>query len=103
MGNIMALVAVVVVMVSILGGITLLTHVYSLNGIKNKTVGNGQHGTARWATKKEIHDTYRKCHSIRKNGVKETVCQQNKVWSLAVKELSSSQQHLWIQEMFMHL
>ena len=54
----MALVAVAVVMVSILGGITLLTHVYSLNGIKNKTVGNGQHGTARWATKKEIHDTY---------------------------------------------
>ena len=58
MGNIMALVAVAVVMVSILGGITLLTHVYSLNGIKNKTVGDGQHGTARWATKKEIADIY---------------------------------------------
>lgn len=27
---------------------------YSLNGIKNKTVGNGQHGTARWAAKSEI-------------------------------------------------
>lgn len=54
----MALVAVAVVMVSVLGGVTLLTHFYSLNGIKNKTVGNGQHGTARWATKKEIHDTY---------------------------------------------
>lgn len=36
MGNIMALVVVAVVMVSILGGITLLTHVYSLNGIKIK-------------------------------------------------------------------
>ena len=24
----------------------------SLNGIKAKTVGDGQHGTARWATKK---------------------------------------------------
>lgn len=47
MGNIMALVAVAVVMASILGGITLLTHVYSLNEIKNKTVGDGQHGTAR--------------------------------------------------------
>lgn len=35
----MALVAVAVVMVSVLGGVTLLTHVYSLNGIKNKTVG----------------------------------------------------------------
>lgn len=26
---------------------------YSLNGIKSKSVGNGQHGTARWATSKE--------------------------------------------------
>lgn len=27
---------------------------YSLNHIKNKTVGQGQYGTARWANKKEI-------------------------------------------------
>lgn len=26
----------------------------SLNSIKSKTVGDGQHGTARWATGKEI-------------------------------------------------
>lgn len=32
---------------------------YSLDGIKNKTVGNGQYGTARWATPKEIKQTYR--------------------------------------------
>lgn len=31
---------------------------YSLNGIKNKTVGNGQHGTARWAAKSEIKSAY---------------------------------------------
>jgi len=31
---------------------------YSLNGIKRKTVGNGQHGTARFATKIEIKKTY---------------------------------------------
>ena len=31
---------------------------YSLNRIKNKTVGQGQHGTARWATRKEIKRTY---------------------------------------------
>nr|WP_325239374.1 type IV secretory system conjugative DNA transfer family protein [uncultured Oscillibacter sp.] len=30
----------------------------SLNGIKAKTVGDGQHGTARWATKKELMTTY---------------------------------------------
>ena len=31
---------------------------YTLDGIKSKTVGDGQHGTARWATKQEIRQTY---------------------------------------------
>ncbi len=31
---------------------------YSLNGIKRKTVGQGQHGTARFATKSEVKKTY---------------------------------------------
>ena len=30
----------------------------SLDNIKSKTVGDGQHGTARWATRKEIAQTY---------------------------------------------
>lgn len=33
---------------------------YSLNGIKKKTVGQGQHGTARFSTKAEIKKTYTK-------------------------------------------
>lgn len=39
--------------------ITTVGNNYSLNRIKNKTVGQGQHGTARWATKKEIKRTYK--------------------------------------------
>ena len=31
----------------------------SLDNIKSRTVGDGQHGTARWATKQEIEKTYR--------------------------------------------
>ena len=31
---------------------------YSLNNFKSKTVGDGRHGTARWATPKEIGKTY---------------------------------------------
>ncbi len=31
---------------------------YSLNRIKSKTVGDGQHGTARWASRQEIAQTY---------------------------------------------
>ena len=40
-------------------GIALLAHIYSLNNIKSRTVGDGQHGTTRWATKHEIRKTYR--------------------------------------------
>ena len=37
---------------------SIFTQRYSLNRIKSKTVGDGQHGTARWATPKEIRKTY---------------------------------------------
>ena len=37
---------------------------YSLNNIKSKTVGDGQHGTARWATPKEIRSTYHEVNSL---------------------------------------
>lgn len=40
--------------------ISLASHLYGLNGIKSKTVGNGQHGTARWASRGEIDKTYTK-------------------------------------------
>ena len=42
----------------VIGGLATLSHYYTLNGIKSKTVGDGQHGTARWATDKEIKQTY---------------------------------------------
>ena len=38
--------------------LSLLTNNYSLNNIKSKTVGNGQYGTARWATTQEIKKTF---------------------------------------------
>ena len=59
MSNLTILILVAVGMACVLGGITLVAHLYNLNGIKAKTVGNGQHGTARWATKREIRKTYR--------------------------------------------
>ena len=39
--------------------VSFLSKNYSLNNFKNKTVGDGQHGTARWATPREISKTYR--------------------------------------------
>lgn len=44
-------------MFATLGLIAGLSGMYSLN-IRAKTVGHGQHGTARWATKREIKKTY---------------------------------------------
>lgn len=58
MSNIVTLILIATVMFCVLGGITLLTRIYNLNNIKSKTVGDGQHGTARWATKSEIRKTY---------------------------------------------
>ena len=46
------------VMLVVLSGISLLAHIYNLNNIKSKTVGDGQHGTARWARKDEIKKAY---------------------------------------------
>ena len=51
MSNVVILILVGAAMFAILGGVTLLNHYYNLNNIKSKTVGDGQHGTARWATK----------------------------------------------------
>ncbi len=56
--NIATLIAAGAIMVIVIGGLSLLSHHYTLNGIKSRTVGDGQHGTARWASKKEIQETY---------------------------------------------
>ncbi|MDE6590905.1 MAG: type IV secretory system conjugative DNA transfer family protein, partial [Oscillospiraceae bacterium] len=42
----------------VIGGISFLSGQGSLNNIKSKPVGDGQHGTARWATPKEIGKTF---------------------------------------------
>ena len=44
-------------MFAVLAGIATLSNYHSLN-IKARTVGHGQHGTARWATGREITRTY---------------------------------------------
>ena len=58
MSNVWILIMAGAAMFIVIGGLSLLSHHYTLNGIKSSTVGDGQHGTARWATEKEIRDTY---------------------------------------------
>ena len=53
------LIAVAAVMFCVIGGLSLLAHYYTLSGIKSRTVGDGQHGTARFSTKREIKNIYK--------------------------------------------
>ncbi len=59
MNQITTLIIATLCIVGFIGGVSLISHFYSLNNIKSKTVGNGQHGTARFATRKEIKNTYK--------------------------------------------
>ena len=47
-------------MLGIMALISAASHMYNLNGIKSKTVGDGQHGAARFATGQELTRTFRK-------------------------------------------
>ena len=57
--NVWTLIGVVSVMGVVIAAILFLSNHYTLDGIKSKTVGDGQHGTARWATKRETMRTFR--------------------------------------------
>lgn len=59
MDNTIILILVAAGMFAIIGGITLISHIYNLNEIKSKTVGDGQHGTARFSTKGELRRIYK--------------------------------------------
>lgn len=79
MSGITILIIAATAMIFTLGGVSLLAHVYTLNNIKSKTVGDGQHGSARWATRGEIKKVYKhipftpdKWREQAKNGVKPT-------------------------------
>lgn len=79
MSGITILIIAATAMIFTLGSVSLLAHVYTLNNIKSKTVGDGQHGSARWATRGEIKKVYKhipftpdKWREQAKNGVKPT-------------------------------
>ena len=59
MDNTVILILIAAGMFAIIGGITVISHIYNLNEIKSKTVGDGQHGTARFANRGELCKTYK--------------------------------------------
>ena len=52
------------IVVAVMGGLFILipslAYMYSFKGIKSKTVGDGQHGTARFLSKAEKNQVYKK-------------------------------------------
>ncbi|MFY9197778.1 MAG: hypothetical protein WBK75_05635 [Acutalibacteraceae bacterium] len=54
------LISAAALMFIVIGGLSLIAHFYTLNGIKSKIVGDGQHGVARFLTRKEIKKTLQK-------------------------------------------
>lgn len=69
--SVVPLIAVGVVIVLFIVLLSVLTNNYSLNGIKSKTVGDGQHGTARWATTQEIKNHMPACRLMWQTGAPE--------------------------------
>ncbi len=99
--GIATLIIIASIMAVFLGGITLLAHLYSLNNIKSKTVGDGQHGTARWANVGEIKKYYRhvpytpqKWREQAKTGQSPTMTVQNKKLFQSKKKAISSEEPL---------
>ena len=66
----MILIGILVVIFVVFAVLVNLLDNKSLNGIKAKKIGDGQHGTARWATKSEIKQTFIPLPLSLRNGVK---------------------------------
>ena len=56
--EVLQLIGFATVALIVVGGLAFLSQHYTLDNIKSKTVGDGQYGTARWATEQEIRKTY---------------------------------------------
>lgn len=114
MSPIASLVLIAAVMFTVLGLISLLAHIYNLNNIKNKTVGDGQHGTAAGQEKRKsikptsISRLHRSC------GERAKICPKHKALLSAVilpesrfhsarkRMIPHRQPPLWMAPMYTH-
>ena len=71
----------------------------SLDSIKSKTVGDGQHGTARWATPGEIKKTFRSVPFQTALWRKGERLPGTQGWCWAVPERRGSSRPWWIRTM----
>lgn len=94
--NIWSLIGFAAVALIVVGGLAFLSQHYTLDNIKSKTVGDGQYGTARWATKREIKKHIAMYPSSQNSGGRENICRDSRAWCWAVLAGKIMLQHWWI-------
>lgn len=68
---IIILIPAALTMFDVIGFLSLLAHYYTLNGIKSRTVGDGQHGTAIGRPSRKSKRPIPRCPTSWKNGARE--------------------------------
>jgi type IV secretion system protein VirD4 len=76
--QVVTLLAAGLTMFGVIGFLSLLAHYYTLDGIKSKIVGDGQHGTALWRQKRKYKTLIRSCAMSRENGGREKISPQHR-------------------------
>lgn len=90
-----------IIFIVLAGAVFLLTGILathsggSLNGIKARTVGDGQHGTARWATSKELKKLISMFPSGLLNGGRERISLKPRAWFWAAREKRTPSPPWW--------
>ena len=83
--NVWPLILFAAAAIIVIGGLAMLSQHYTLDNIKSRTVGDGQYGTARWATSKE-NTRSSVFRSRRKRGETASSVPKPRGWSLDLSE-----------------
>ena len=93
-GNLWILLAAGGAVVAVFVALSLLADNYNLNNIKSRTVGDGQHGTARWATEQEIRSSYALV-PFRVADWRAGICRKRKAWCWAAGTAEKAASRRW--------
>lgn len=89
MSNLWILIGAVGLLALSLGCVVLLSQNHTLDGIKSKTVGDGQHGTARWAARQEISRSYTFVPFTPEAWRRGRISPKNRDWCWAARDLKT--------------
>lgn len=91
--NIGMLVAAGLGMFAVIGGLAMLSYHYTLGSIKSRTVGDGQHGTARWQRTKRSARPMPMYRSRSESGETVKLSPRSKGWCWAARARKMKSRH----------